>query len=227
MKRTTGILISGMAALVAVPMLCSCFGRSKEELAEQARLDSIAEAGSMAEVAMKVEAKRVADSLQWVNFTSPDLAFFDLHGHVKTMYYSKDYVFEFSEDGTFVKEAGKDPFRTGMIESFDDAEEYKRNKDGYICQSNGWEWYTEYKWADGRVASEKGSDEGFCWEYTYHYDDSGRLSSLTGKEWEFDEPKKSVNYTITYKEFDEMGNWTKRHSTGGGDAQRTITYYEK
>jgi len=219
-------ILLGLVSIALLVHVTSCFGPSKQEIEEQTRLDSIAVADSVAAV-RKAEAKRVSDSLRWVNFKSPDLTFFELHGHVKTVSYGKDEVIEFSRDGKFIKDNGRDPFRTGTITEFESPDEYKRNAQGYISEVGGWEWGTEYFWADGRVVKESGGAEAFEWEYLYHYDSNGLLVSLSGTEGEFEEPKTSVKYTVTYSEFDEYGNWTKRHVSSGRNTQRSITYYER
>lgn len=74
-------------ASILVSNLVAC-GPSQAELEKQRQLDSIRVADSL-----KREAaiQREKDSIEWYSFTSKDLAFFELHGHVKTL---KTKIFE-------------------------------------------------------------------------------------------------------------------------------------
>ena len=63
------------AALLAVVVAGSC---GKQQARNNDDADSLREADSLAEL-------RQRDSAMWVGFTSKDLAFFGVHGHVKTL----------------------------------------------------------------------------------------------------------------------------------------------
>ena len=196
---------------------------------EQARLDSIAEVERLE--AARLDSIR-EDSIRR-NFSTPDLAFFSLKGHVKSVTYSdndilpfyyatlqKNPTFNFSEDGT-LENLPRGAYRSN----------------GRIAGQNitwGEEWEQgkfKFSWANGHVSSsssqfyEAASDNG------YKYDSAGNLIASYyegGGEGMIFKESATYNYT----DFDDNGNWitckaTKISSEGYEDdaaPERTVTH---
>ena len=185
--------------------------------------DSISEIDST-----ELLAQHAQDSADWVDFTTFDLLFFELHGHVKSVKWGDYSTYEYSKDGELVKMNGKEPFSNAII-SDPDVERCARDSNGIICCHYGWEWAIDYEWKDGIIVSESGMDEAFEWNYKYEYDDQGHLIKMKGTEGdEFEEEKEAVEYEINDYTFDEYGNWIRRYNDRFGDYEaRVITYYER
>ena len=148
-------LIIFLFASILVSNLVAC-GPSQAELEKQRQLDSIRVADSL-----KREAaiQREKDSIEWYSFTSKDLAFFELHGHVKTLKTRGEFgdiLYEFDENGNLVKGNGYNPFKVyNHPDPCDDTSLgevplYKRNSQGYITSrerrcDEPCEDYSEYK----------------------------------------------------------------------------------
>lgn len=242
MKKFLFILLGLISLSLVVP---GC-GPSKAELAEKARQDSIRTADSIA--AVKKEKARqdsikaaIKDSLEWVNFTTPDLRTFNLHGHVKSVKCNSDYgnsyepdvpSLSFTKSGKAiieskfsVKRDKKGRLKEMETENFNPNLFFEYNKQGFVRKFGYGTW-----------------NSGIT--YTYRYDDKGKVISYSYEEALRGD---SGNGKITYLAFDKYGNWTKakfknvwkeleiyaeeegKYSTGKNTqiVTRTITYYER
>lgn len=140
MKRL--LIIPSIALLLLGYSTSSCSSSN----ADKARNDSIA--------AAELEAARLdsirQDSINRRNFTTPDLAFNELHGHVEKcewgkesdLYYCPD-VFSYDAEGQLVK--GKGEY----------THQYTSNKEGQIIKDEEDFAETSYKWADNKVNSKR------------------------------------------------------------------------
>lgn len=167
---------------------------------------------------------QVAEDDTIAEFTSPDLAFFELHGDVSKVEWLKyDDVYNpitmlFDEEGKVIPVQDKN----GIIATF------FRNSDGYINQWNtgndgeaGEEIYL-YKWSNGKVQSTLDSfrdtpdnqSELDKYRFVYHYDDNGNLLKIT-QSYDGGEGGETKDTQIAYSdyEFDDMGNWVSRKIT--------------
>ena len=208
--------------------------------AEQARRDSVA-----AEIArLKAEAAEQArrDSIEWVNFTTPDLILLDLHGHVKsvsvsgnvyiTTLYSISQSFNLDKNGKI----------TNLILS--------RNSNGQITsikkKSKYWpDFYDQYtiKWTGETPSLLSGNGIDWASEQSLTYSNNRLISTYSENDaegWNFMTTK-----SISPTECDEYGNWTKAtvkiNEIRDGDihgegiekntytetVRRTITYYPR
>ena len=207
--------------------------------AEQARRDSVA-----AEIArLKAEAAEQArrDSIEWVNFTTPDLILLDLHGHVKSVSVSGDfYITTYSISQSFnLDENGK---ITNLILS--------RNSNGQItsikkkCElmPDDYDQYT-IKWTGETPSHLSGNGIDWASDESLTYSNNRLISSYSddyAECWHF-----MTTNSISPTECDEYGNWTKAtvktnvtqdgHECGEGieknthtkTVRRTITYYPR
>lgn len=148
-------------------------------------------------------------------FTTPDLAFYDVTGHVKSINYpNTETTVEFDADGKVLRH------------TYYDLTRLTRDNDGRMIK-----WgYDEYEivWDGNRPASfTTRESDGTTITETFSYDDNGRvLKSVT----EYDSPdiNTKMNYTYTYNEndFDDHGNWISRSVTNS-DANQTDTETRK
>lgn len=209
-------LLFFFAALMTAATVGSC-GDWKADNGDNA--DSLREADSLAELARR-------DSAIWAGFTSKDLAFFGLHGHVKTLV-SDGNVYEFDTLGEWTKINGINPFHHKMNDDESDFY-YTRNEAGYVNGAIFWEYGEEYVWTDGRMTGINGTEYEYLTHTSYEYDSLGNISATTmvesdneGKTWS--KPDKVV---YNYKTFDQLRNWTMRKSVNGTDC-RFIDYYSR
>ena len=211
--------------------------------AEQHRRDSIAaeQARLEAEAAAAAEQAR-CDSLEWVNFTTPDLILLDLHGHVKSVSVSGDIymttLYSFSQSFN-LDENGK---ITNLILS--------RNSNGQITSiKKKCEYMPDYydqltiKWTGETPSQLNGNGIDWASEQSLTYSNNRLISSYSddyAECWHF-----MTTNSISPTECDEYGNWTKAtvktnvtqdgHECGEGiekntyskTVRRTITYYPR
>lgn len=204
------------AALLAVVVAGSC---GKQQALNNDDADSLREADSLAEL-------RQRDSAMWVGFTSKDLAFFGVHGHVKTLI-ADGSVYEFDTLGTWSRINGVDPFHHRMKNDESDFY-YTRNESGYVAGAVFWEYGEEYVWTDGRLTGMNGTEYEYQTHTSYEYDSLGNVSATTmveseneGKTW-----TKPNRVQYKYTAFDACRNWTARKSVNGAD-YRFIDYYSR
>lgn len=218
----------------------------KDKLAEQKRLermrlDSIEEAERLeAEREIAYRDSLLQDSLERRNFISPDLAFAELRGHVKSCRWSDDSrdqlhdFLEFDYSGNLLPFNGYKFYRdnSGQIAVVKFRE--RNDMDNYFIY--------DFNWLNGKLISY--SYEG--WETLtkgkYYYDSDGLLTKETSEDGESDCTTETTLKFYGY-EFDEMGNWIKRHVDASYETRcgydemetysnsssyvesRTITYY--
>ena len=142
--------------------------------------------------------------------TTPDLAFFGLHGPVKQL--KEDFlVYEFDEKGNLTKHNGEFTF--------------SRDQQGRIVKMNGYENHVTYLWDAERPVGSEAAAEGMMLQESYTYDERGFVVKIKHTA------DGEVSYeTLTYSGLDPHGNWTQRSSEGyeygRGSATREIEYYE-
>ena len=160
-------------------------------------------------------------------FTSPDLKFFRVQGHVKKIK-EGDFTYHFTQDGEWhpgklVPDAKTKLKRNKLgqivklIISYDeesyDLTEYAYNSDGYVCSMED-SWECEGLWTSKYSTNERG------WILTER-----RETYLPT-----DEPEYS-HLTYTYTKIDDQGNWLKcvvkcREDGSKSTITRKITYWE-
>lgn len=232
MKR---LLIIPLATLFIGFSTSSCSSSS----ADKAQNDSIA--------AAELEAARLdsirQDSINRRNFTTPDLAFNELHGHAEKCEWGKEIdlyyatVYSYSNDGILDK--GKGEY----------THVYTRDKEGQIITDKEDFAKTAYKWSDNKVVSSKlvscEGETAYGNEAThYFYDANGLLAYTTTDDGEGEMGSmKNMKTVYSDYQFDDRGNWISRTSTttyqtdefGSGSWQnhtdtnkevRVITYYD-
>ena len=132
--------------------------------------DSIRTADSLAEVLRR-------DSIEWASFTSKDLTFFGVHGHVRTMF-SGGVTYEFDSLGNWTKIDDVSPFGR-KIDFYDSYSVYQRNSHGYIDHEEFWEGGGEYVWTDGRIVGENSFNCAYECRMSYEYDSLGNIGAVT------------------------------------------------
>ncbi len=164
---------------------------------------------------------------------TPDLAFFNLHGPVKTLKDENGKIWEFTSEGK-LRSTPKEYTRnsSGYIvkktidigEEFPDICIYKYNNKMQICQINeeGYEWFYKGKLTyDDRgfligLYSENSEMPGLCIkrrEYTYA--DIDKYGNWIKREW-----REDIEYQCEGEEYDG------RREIETGVEARVITYYE-
>lgn len=172
-------------------------------------------------------------------FTSPDLKWHELQGHVKQEIYLYNdggkIVYNFDKEGNFTS----CKFKGGKLV-------VKRNKKGQIVEEK-WiyssvQYYdmNTYKYnADGYICYEESSYDVDSEESEFVLNDKGWPISAKSKEWLCgDDYCGKYTSTYTYADIDDHGNWCKcvikdkgRHSHGDPISNtaiitRKITYWE-
>lgn len=158
------------------------------------------------------------------DFTSNDLSFFELHGHVKTL--ETEYgTMKFDKEGTLISVNGKDPFIEREVEG-DDYLKYTRVA-GFIVKEERLETTMEYVWQDGRLASSSWVSESWIGQETYKYNEKGMLVEMTTNQQDFGELPEVVVGKYSYDEFDDHHNWLQRTITANDVTveERKIEYY--
>ena len=240
-------LWAALAAVVAALAVCALFGALSGGPAEDCA-PAAATPGKDSKL-LKDDKLRAAmqdslrkDSIARREFSSPDLAFFDLHGDVKSvkldyeisyLFYGAPKLLEFNELGQW-----KCPAKTGRGQTV----VYTRTAAGNLVRigSPDEDFYSTngcvaaqafsytYKWQNGRLAEMSPNT-------TFTYDDRGHLTREVALARDSDE--KSVTEYTDYV-CDAMGNWVKRRwkstytpdsysdpETESGTETRIITYY--
>lgn len=178
-------------------------------------------------VAMARKAKHTKDNCktqaQHQSFTSPDLQFLNLRGHVKEVIDLEgpeldDLYTYFDLNGRLI-----------IVDDYSDnpilGEDYKRDANGYIIGTKyDYGCYYKVVWnSKHQVVKIVGYDD----TTTYTYDAKGLLT----KEVHTSDNGEKRTLTYRYKTFDSYGNWLKRsvHPAGGDSYQerRKITYYTR
>ena len=196
-----------MAGLAVVGCSGGSGAKSADGVADAAAADTVAAVETPKEV-----------------FTSPDLTFADVKGHVKKItdtYDGKEYsVYEFDSTGVFT-----------VRQPLEAVQKLSRDAEGRI--TGGDNGYYTVTWRDGKVTETVYNEsDGTLLSDSYKYDADGNLAETVSKS---EGPDGDYSWTLTYTygpdAFDDHGNWIKRnvHSTedGGKDFQQTrkIYYY--
>ena len=208
-------LLYFFAAMFAAVIIGSCGQTDKGDGVDS---DSIRMADSLAEVMRR-------DSLEWVGFTSKDLTFFGLHGHVKTML-TGGCTYEFDTLGNWIRIDDVSPYGR-KIGFYDEYSVYTRDKNGYISNEEFWEGGSEFVWSDGRIVGENSFNCAYECRLSYEYDSLGNIGAITmvesddaGDTW-----SKPSRIEYKYVGFDRFGNWSMRKSHNGTE-ERFLVYYD-
>lgn len=203
--RPNILTVSKMAVLAVI--LASCSGRD----AEKARRDSIRMADSLAFVqAQAAAAQEEADSIARRNFTTPDLAFNQLHGDVKEASNPSPYeyennvkIFKYDEDGNWLNvPEWTSEDKKWLKECNKPSHKTTRDSEGRISRMYGsceiiYD-YIGYTWNDGRVTKDSYG--------RYHYSDDGLLIAYFEDDYDIQENRTIfTDYVVDY-----MGNWIER-----------------
>lgn len=165
--------------------------------------------------------------------TTPDLAFYYLHGPVKYMQQG-DFICHFNEKGELISYNGYNPFEGNCYDQgyYNPRITLERGKDKYIEGESGWEWGTDYTWKDGRIIKENTQAEADVYKYNYKYDDNGDLVRMDGVTYmcEEEDDRTEIKLSFTYGKRDSYGNWLERTRKDEVDGfvdvtKRTIVYY--
>lgn len=179
-----------------------------------------------------------ADNIKPDDFTSPDLAYFNVHGPVHKLF-AFGSTYEFDEDGKLIKMDDYDPFKESEriydeeTCQFEETTCYKRDAKGRISETYGLESFSEIIWENDHLAREEGQVEGTEFTYHYSYDKNGDLVKMIAEyrsvgyndEEGDDEYYEKVETKYTIRKHDAHGNWTLRTDEEGNEAKRQILYY--
>ena len=208
--------------------------QARQEALAKARQDSIDKArqDSIDKARQDSIDKARQDSIKRVNRVTPDLAFFNLHGPVKTLKEEDGKTWEFTPEGNLKTTPSN----------------FTRDSKGYIVMetvdSEEWHFFNEkryFRYNDKMQIYHidlDGYEGGGKIDYTY---DSRGLVVRDHTEYEYDELT-IYKAKYTYTNIDKYGNWTTRNwivydtsdgeeasfenSLYDGTEYRTITYYE-
>lgn len=223
---STGLIVAIIAVLVVIVIVLVAFFLKRTH-EEQARQQAIADSIALVHRNDSIEAARI-DSIRH-NLTSPDLAFFNLHGQVKTLTQTEwgtSTVYHFDREGNCSD--------ISQFASTSSRVRVNRNNAGYVSSfkiNGGDEWsnWTEtFTWKDGRLTSD--SSSGWEWGGTtyFKYGNDGLISeAYTDSAAEGTATKISLYYT--YNSFDDFRNWTsltksgrERHTVYGEYDEETV-----
>ncbi len=165
------------------------------------------------------------------NYVTPDLAFMEVKGRVKSVIYINKRKAFFDEQGNITKYctefSSTHNFNDASFDEVDDNGDVEvqltRDGKGYITNTYdcpGGSEFFEYDTTFMRLTLRGGGDGGYWSAEKYGFDAEGYptvsiVESDLGEETETDPER------ITYDKTDSHGNWLKR-----GNEERTIEYYE-
>ena len=165
------------------------------------------------------------------NFITPDLAFMEVKGRVKSVIYTNKRKAYFDEQGNITKYctefSSTHNFNDGMFDEVEDNGDVEvqltRDNKGYITNTYdgpGGSQFYEYDTTAIRLTLRGGGDGGYWSATKFGFDEEGYptysiVESDLGEETETDPER------ITYDKTDSHGNWLKR-----ANEERTIEYYE-
>ena len=165
------------------------------------------------------------------NFITPDLAFMEVKGRVKSVIYTNKRKAFFDEQGNITKYctefSSTHNFNDGMFDEVEDNGDVEvqltRDNNGYITNTYdgpGGSQFYEYDTTAIRLTLRGGGDGGYWSATKFGFDEEGYptysiIESDLGEETETDPER------ITYDKTDSHGNWLKR-----ANEERTIEYYE-
>lgn len=185
----------------------------------------------------------VSSCKQKDNFTTPDLTFFELKGHVHSVEFEYDtQTIVFTPEGILESWRGEYPYyEKGHYIGFCRGEKDLSN---YFVTYYDITSTTDYRWSNGHVVHSTSKGEGACSETEFIYDDRSDLKSIRSERSDpMSTCVSTTTYTITKR--DENGNWIEREvlyeqltpeyhdgflisnpHTLKSIETRTITYYE-
>lgn len=165
------------------------------------------------------------------NYVTPDLAFMEVKGNVKSVIYTNKRKAYFDEQGNITKYctefSSTHNFNDGMFDEVDDNGDVQvqltRDNKGYITNTydgpGGGEVF-EYDTVSIRLTLRGGGDGGIWSGARFGIDDEG-YPTMSIVESEMGVETESSPARITYDKTDSHGNWLKRDYE-----ERTIEYYE-
>lgn len=199
-------LIAFLAIISAGYVASGCSSSSKGKVqtdsttsvdSEAARLDSLRQ-----------------DSIARRNFTTPDLAFNELHGHVAKCEWGSESEWYYPTVHSYSNEGVLENSKVG-----ENSLKSTRNKDGQIIAMEDDGAKFVYEWSDNRISSEQLE---YCEGETaygngathYFYNSDGVLTHTTTDGGEGENGKmRNMKTVYSDYQFDEMGNWISRKST--------------
>ena len=188
-------------------------------------------------------------------FVSSDLAFFELHGHVKSCNYAVDPTgqhfdcVEYDRSGKIISVDGYNPFEleepwselNEETSTMEDHCQWNRDDHGqiatYYCDWSG----ATFTWTKGLPSSVIRSHEDMMYKYELEYNSNGNLVKQTvygGTDEELEDNTMALDHILeyTYLEFDDQGNWIRRIEkwtdaeldflNGEEEFTRSIEYYK-
>ena len=153
-------------------------------------------------------------------FVTPDLAFMEVYGHVKSVEYPNGRKAVFDEKGNLVDYATEYSGENGV--------QIGRDDDGYIVSTYdgpGGSAMFDYDKENIRLVLTAGGDGAYYSECHLEYDEEGNIIRYNFVDEDMAEDTKdewSMDVEIVTK--DEQGNWTELKS-GDATVKRTIVYY--
>jgi len=218
-------------AALAIAMLTSCSvnGNGSSSVSNQTNTDSAkAPAAGISSATTEKTDRIVSGKL------TPDMAFYEVSGPVKTIYTGRYNRVDFDREGNVISVNGVDvfssdyPMRIVSCAQMIEIGGMSRNNKGQIIKENFVEGVTEYTWEDGRIASLKGISEGIGENAVFLYNDDLRLERVEINDYslngESDELIRRESF-FTYTKDDSHGNWIERQSSNGYTEKRHIVYY--
>lgn len=154
------------------------------------------------------------DSTNEVNFTTYDLAAFEVCGHVKTIKQGK-CVTKFDKDGN-------------ITQYKDECSEFDldHNDDGcltiYACGAGSSTYSIDPE--TNKLVCYSGGEGGTSWTNWYKYDKNGILTQIECNYEDIEDGSVRNTEKVTILQSDAHNNWTKR-KVGKNVESRTITYY--
>lgn len=213
------VFMNSLVILCSVALVTSC-GNKAEAPTEFVEVEdtAVVEQNETSRL-QEAERARLTALEEWDNFSTPDLAFYDVKGHVKKVSDGNNSI-SFTIDGKVIGKNVKHDSR-GHINAI---EEYYEHL-GYSIEDT---YITNNK---GQIVRHKcdAEPDGFACDVTYSYNEEGYMVKESG----WNDGLGSFTNKYAYKKFDSHGNWTKRMVTTTDEwgsnnpyaETRTITYY--
>lgn len=206
--------LASFIALLPLFFALSCSPKSSEteKNGEIAVVDTV--------VNDSVVAENVAESEPEPVFMTPDLAFMEVHGHVKSVEYPGGRKAVFDEKGNLVDYATEYSGETGV--------QIGRDDDGYIVSTYdgpGGSAMYDYDKENMRLVLTAGGDGAYYSECHLEYDEEGNITRYNFVDEDMAEDTRdewSLDVEIVTK--DEQGNWTEL-KVDDGIVKRVIVYF--
>lgn len=222
--KTLWIIIGVVLAVFIVLIICYSSFRNGDDNAKAEYL--------LLDTQATKDAQWTTDSIKMVERVTPDLAFFELHGPVKTLKCGtyETHTYKFDEEGNLEKIDGYNPFTVDIYSSgYENPIRYSRNSRGQITEEQGWESQRIYTWNGEHLSRSEGGAEGYSSTISYHYDGRGFMTyEDCNSEWYGGEECETYHISYTYIEIDHYGNWVERtavYSNGRRETERRKIEY--